>query len=68
MIEYLSVAEFHETEGAKVILTYPNNFENNDIHLASYILSEGLHKFDDDSNIAIFRRKIQFENPEDHPK
>ena len=68
MIEFISVAEFHETEGQKILFSYPGLPKNIENCLASYILPEGLHKFGQESILMIFRTKKNFDRVEDHPK
>jgi hypothetical protein len=55
MIEFLAVAEFHEIEGAQIILTYPEDYNIEKYNLSGQIISEGLHKFTEDSSLSIVR-------------
>jgi hypothetical protein len=68
MIEYIAVAEFHETEGSKSVYQFPERANFVSAALEAYILPEGLHKFTDDSSIALFRRKKTFDTLQSHPK
>lgn len=68
MIDSLTLAEFHQTEGSKILLRYPDSPEVITFPLESYILPEGLHKFNQDSTFTIFRRKKHFSSISDHPK
>ena len=68
MIEFISVAEFHETEGSKITMSYPGISKEIVSALSGYILPEGLHKFSEDSDLILIRTPKLFESPEDHPK
>lgn len=56
MIESITLAEFHDTEGAKCILKYPSSLLPDDLELENLILPEGLHNHLQDSTVTLIRR------------
>lgn len=56
MIESITLAEFHETEGARCVVKYPSSLVPDDLQLENLILPEGLHNHLQDSTITIIRR------------
>jgi len=67
MIESITLAEFHDTEGSKCVLKYPSSLISDSLALENFILPEGLHNHIQDSTIALIRRSRKC-SIESHPK
>jgi hypothetical protein len=67
MIESITLAEFHDTEGSKCVLKYPSSLITDNLALENFILPEGLHNHIQDSSIVIIRRPRKC-SIELHPK
>lgn len=68
MLEFISVVQFHETEGSKTIAKYPSLQKEIEENLPAYVLPEGLHRFSQDSNMVLVRKPIFIKEFSEHPK